>query len=272
MSAGSSLSEVQRRAADRLWDAQRTRTPCQPVRELIGADDVATAYGVATANIDRRLAAGARRIGRKIGLTSLAVQRQLGVDQPDFGALLDDMVVADGGTVPASLLLQPKIEAEVAFVLAHDLDEELTSTAQVAAAVAYAVAALEIVDSRVEAWDITLADTVADNASSGLLVLGSAQVPLADVSPVDVTMSMLVNDVEVSTGDGRACLGDPLAALLWLARTARALGDPLRADEVVLSGALGPMVPVNPGDDVVAHISGLGPVRVRFADKEDVDG
>ena len=255
-------------AADRLRAAAQWRTPCPPVRDLIAADDVEAAYAVASVNIGRRVELGATRVGRKIGLTSAAVQKQLGVGTPDFGVLLDDMVVPAGGTVPAGALLQPKVEAEVAFLLAADLDGALEDVAEVRAAVAGAMAAIEIVDSRVADWDISYADTVADNASSGLYVVSDVVVPLTEVEPVEVVMSMTVNGETASVGQGSACLGDPLLALLWLARTVRDLGDPLRAGEVVLSGALGPMSVVRPGDVVEADISGLGQVSVTFAKEE----
>ncbi|MER6006498.1 fumarylacetoacetate hydrolase family protein [Nonomuraea angiospora] len=201
--------------------------------------------------------------GRKIGLTSPAVQQQLGVDQPDFGVLFADMEVT--GTAPTGQLLQPKVEAEIAFVLADDLTGDL-DLPTVRAAVEYAVPALEIVDSRIADWDITITDTVADNASSGLYVLGAERLPLSAFEPVEATMRMYADDQLVSQGTGAACLGDPLNALLWLARTARDLGDPLRAGQVILSGALGPMVPVSPGTTVKAEISGLGIVIVTFED------
>ncbi|MGN9842621.1 2-keto-4-pentenoate hydratase [Nonomuraea sp. H19] len=251
-------------AVARLATATAERQPCAPVRDLLGDADVAAAYEVQRRLTERRLAAGAVVAGRKIGLTSPAVQRQLGVDQPDFGVLFDDMDVS--GTVPAGLLLQPKAEAEIAFVLAADLDAEHLDLATVRAAVGYATPALEIVDSRIANWDITLTDTVADNASSGLYVLGSALVPLTAFEPVAATMSMYADGELVSRGDGAACLGDPLNALLWLARTAREFGDPLRAGQVILSGALGPMVPVSPGVTVRAEISTLGTVTVTFED------
>ncbi len=260
--------DTRRAAADRLWAAGEHRTPCPPVRDLIAPDDVDTAYAVAAINIARRIEAGATRTGRKIGLTSLAVQTQLGVGTPDFGSLLDDMAVADGGRVPAGALLQPKAEAEVAFLLGADLDGVLESIDDVRPAVAGAMAAIEIVDSRVAGWDITYADTVADNASCGRYVLSDRVVPLSEVEPVDVRMVMHVNGTVASEGSGAACLGDPLLALLWLARTLRDLGDPLRAGEVVLSGALGPMAVVRPGDRVEADITGLGPVAVTFSEEE----
>ena len=254
-------------AVARLDAAARTGTPCPPVRDVIGATATGPAYAVQQELGRLRTARGARAVGRKIGLTAPAVQRQLGVDQPDFGVLYDDM--ACGPTVPIERLLQPKIEAEVAFVLAEDLLEGPFDGPRVAAAIEYAVAALEIVDSRVAGWDISIVDTIADNASSGLFVLGDQRVGLGGFVPVDSTMEMSINGRVASAGTGAACLGDPLAAVAWLARTALELGDPLRQGQVVLSGALGPMVPVVAGDEVVATISGLGTVRTRFIRSEE---
>ena len=252
-------------AAGRLQRAADERTPCEPVRDLIGDDDLAAAYAVQTRLVRARLDAGATVVGRKIGLTSPAVQQQLGVDQPDFGWLTDDMDVTGADEVPMSRLLQPKAEAEVAFVLKADLVEGPLDTAQVREAVDHAVAALEIVDSRVRGWDIRFADTVADNASSGLYVLGTERRTLDEVEPVELTMTMSIDGEVVSTGDGAACLGDPLNALAWLARTARDHGDPLRAGQVVLSGALGPMRDVHPGAVVAVDIPGLGSVTATFS-------
>lgn len=252
-------------AAGRLQRAADERTPCEPVRDLIGDDDLAAAYAVQTRIVRARLDAGATVVGRKIGLTSPAVQQQLGVDQPDFGWLTDDMDVTGADEVPMSRLLQPKAEAEVAFVLKADLADGPLDVAQVRDAVDHAVAALEIVDSRVRGWDIRFADTVADNASSGLYVLGTERRTLDEIEPVELTMTMSLDGQVVSTGDGAACLGDPLNALAWLARTARDHGDPLRAGQVVLSGALGPMRDVHPGAVVTVDIPGLGSVTATFS-------
>ena len=260
---------VIRQAADRLISASETGTPCRPVRDLIGGTDVAAAYAVQERVTAVRRAAGASIVGHKIGLTSPAVQQQLGVDRPDFGLLFDDMGYAAGAEVPIERLLQPKVEAEIAFVLADDLVEGPLDVAQVRAAVAHAVAALEIVDSRIADWDITFGDTVADNASSGLYVLGERKVQLSDFEPVDAEMQMSIDGEVVSTGNGAACLGDPLAALSWLARTAREVGTPLRAGQVVLSGALGPMWQVLAGQQVRADITGLGSVTTSFSGKDD---
>ncbi|WP_090056376.1 2-keto-4-pentenoate hydratase [Lentzea fradiae] len=250
-------------AAGRLAAAARDGAACAPVRDLVGADE---AYAVQSRNIHARIAAGARAVGRKIGLTSPAVRSQLGVDQPDFGVLLDDMAFEDGATVPTGRLLQPRVEAEVAFVLSADLTTGPFDERTVAAAVGYAQPALEIVDSRIANWDITFTDTVADNASAGLFVLGADRVKLADVVPRDVSMVLSVNGEERSTGVGADCMGDPLTALAWLATTAVELGDPLKAGDVVLSGSLGPVVPVAAGDEVEATFTGLGTVRARFGE------
>lgn len=252
-------------AAARLARAHLSRTPCPPVRELIGPDDVAAAYLVQQRLNAGRLEAGARVVGRKIGATSQAVQDQLGVDQPDFGVLFDDMGFEDGAELPMARLIQPKAEAEVAFVLAEDLVDGPLDDAQIRGAIAYAVAALEIVDSRIEEWDISFADTVADNASSGLYVLGRQHRTLDELEPVEVSMSMSIDGAEVSTGNGAACLGDPLKALAWLAHQARTFDDPLRAGQVILSGALGPMRAVTAGSVVRAEISGLGSVTAHFS-------
>ncbi|GHB51889.1 putative hydratase/decarboxylase [Streptomyces viridiviolaceus] len=253
-------------AAARLLEAAATRVPCAPVRDLIGTSDIGAAYAVQQRVTAARLARGARVVGHKIGLTSPAVQQQLGVDQPDFGVLLDDMGHTDGDTVPYASVLQPRIEAEIAFVLGADLAEGPLDPARVRAAVDHAVAALEICGSRVAGWDITLSDTVADNASAGAFVLGRERRGLDEFEPRTAVMEMSVDGRTVSKGTGADCLGDPLAALLWLARTARDLGDPLRAGHVVLSGALGPMSPLAPGAQVTAVIGGLGTVSTAIGE------
>ena len=249
-------------AVARLRAAAETGRPCPPIREL-DAFSIPDAYAIQEEVLTRRITPTNPRTGRKVGLTSPAVQRQLGVDQPDFGVLLADMAIADGGEIPASALLQPRIEAEIAFVLGADVPD--AHPASVRRAVAHAVAALEIVDSRVADWDITIVDTIADNASSGLFVLGAEQLALDEVEPAAVSMTMRRNGEVVSSGTGADCLGDPLNALVWVAETAIRLGRPLRAGEIVLSGALGPMVPVRPSDLFEAEISTLGSVSVRAA-------
>ncbi|WP_069816763.1 2-keto-4-pentenoate hydratase [Streptomyces sp. TP-A0874] len=252
------------KAAAALAEAARTGVPCPPVAPLLSAADTDAAYAVQRLNIRQGVAAGRRIVGRKIGLTSPAVQRQLGVDQPDFGALFADMAVAEGDVVPAGRLLQPKVEAEVALVLGSDLPHDQCTVVDVIRAADFALPALEIVDSRVRDWDITIADTIADNASSGLFVLGGQPVPLTGLNLRTVRMTMLRNGEAVSEGTGADCLGSPLNAAAWLASTLAGMGDPLRAGDLVLTGALGPMVTVTPGDAFEARISNLGSVRVAF--------
>mgnify|MGYP001011380482 CR=1 FL=1 len=261
-------SETQISAAvERLAEALATRVPCAAVRDLIGIDDLPAAYAVQQGLVQKRLALGAPVVGRKTGETSEAVQNQLGVDQPDFGYLLDEMDVSAEHPISMRRLVQPRVEAEVAFVMAADVDpatEDEITVDLVRDAVSLAIPALEIVDSRIEGWDITFTDTVADNASSGLYVVGDQGRPLAELEPRDVTMSLTINGVERSSGNGAACLGDPLEALRWLAVQARRFGDPLRAGHLILSGALGPFVPFAPGDRVAASISGFEPLTVEF--------
>jgi 2-keto-4-pentenoate hydratase len=263
-------------AAERLTLAARTGVPTSPVRDVLGSTDVALAYQVQNALTAARKAAGARVVGRKVGLTSTAVQLQLGVDQPDFGVLFDDMLVPSGAEVDSGRLIAPKAEAEIAFVLSADMDSfaaglspdapvSAADRAAAAAAVDHAVAALEIVDSRIAGWDITITDTVADNASSALYVLGDKRVPLGEFAPAEVIMNLEKNGAPASSGNGAACLGDPLNALTWLARTTASLGAPLRAGDVVLSGALGAMVPAEPGTEITAELSTLGRVSVTFS-------
>lgn len=250
-------------AADRLYEAARTGRPCEPVRDLIGLD-LDAAYRVQFHNTRRDTEAGRRLVGRKIGLTSRAVQQQLGVGQPDFGVLFTDMEYGDGEEIPFDRLLQPKAEAEIAFVLKADVLAPDATPTEICRAVDYIVPAIEIVGSRVRNWDIRISDTIADNASSGCYVVGG---PLRRLEGIDLPalgMVLARNGVAASQGSGAACLGNPINAVVWLARTCASLGMPLRAGDVVLSGALGPMVPVAPGDRLEARIAGLGAVTLSI--------
>lgn len=254
-------------AAD-LRAAERAGAPIPPIRDRIAETDEPAAYRVQQINVAQRLAAGARVAGRKVGLTARAVQRQLGVDRPDFGTILDDMVFGDGEPIPHGRVLQPKAEAEVALVLGRDLDIANPGWADVVRAVDFALPAIEVVGSRIADWDIRFSDTVADNGSSGLIVLGGPPVPLDRVDLQALGMVLERRGEEVSTGAGAACLGHPLNAAVWLARKAWAMGLPLRAGETIMTGALGPMVPAAPGDVFEARMPGLGTVRAVFDTEE----
>jgi 2-keto-4-pentenoate hydratase len=250
-------------AAQRLRDAQVQGEPCAPVRELIGDSDITAAYEVQRINNDLRVAKGGRVVGLKIGLTSLAVQKQLGVDQPDFGLLFADTEVKNGGGVDASSILQPKAEAEIAFVMKHDLTGDITLE-RAKAAIDYAVGAIEIVGSRVLNWDIRITDTVADNASASHFVLGDIRQDVNQLDLAAVKMQLKKNGEMVSEGMGAACMGNPLFALVWLAQTFADLGTPLKAGDIVLSGALGPMCAGEAGDTFAASIEGFGTVSFTF--------
>ena len=253
------------KAARRIRDAYRRGRPIRPVRDALPKGDLAAAYRVQRANTDHWVGQGRRIVGRKIGLTAKAVQAQLGVDQPDYGMLFADMAVVDGDEITAGEVMQPRVEAEVALVLAEDLFDEQLTVLDLIDAVAYALPAIEVVGSRIAKWDIDIVDTISDNASSGKFVLGTRPVALEDLDLRRCGMTMELRGEPVSVGAGVACLGNPLNAALWLARRMVAVETPLCAGDVVMTGALGPMAAVAPGDVVEARIEGLGSVRAAFA-------
>lgn len=254
--------------AQMLWDAAQASQPCEPLRNAAARREWATteenAYAVQRLVRARRCAEGDRIVGRKIGLTAISVQQQLGVFHPDYGCLWSSTEYADGATVPLATLISPKVEAEVAIVLGKDLNDPQASLADLIGATAYALPALEIVDTRVRNWDIQLFDTVADNASAAGFVLGADPRRLDQLSLREARMTLARGDEEVSRGSGRDCLGHPLNAALWLARQSARFGEPLHAGDIVLTGALGPMVAIARGDRFEAEIEGLGRVAVEF--------
>lgn len=254
--------------ADALWHARSSGEPIDALSKSSAPPTLEEAYLVQRMNTARGQAEGRRVCGRKIGLTSLAVQERFGVKQPDFGALFADMNVAEGIPISAGSLIQPQAEVELAFMLGRGLDMAQPTIADVIHAVEYVVPAIEIVDSRIKDWDISITDTVADNASSGLFVVGGPVRRIDDLDMLNCRMLLEKNGESASSGDGAACLGHPLNAVRWLATTMHELGDPLRAGDIVLSGAMGPLVPVSPGDELFASISGIGTVRAIFA-KQD---
>lgn len=260
-------NETLQRLATSLRSAARDGEAIPPIREELVPMGLDGAYAVQEINTTYHLQAGRRLTGRKIGLTSKIVQQQLGVDAPDFGMLFADMELAPDEEVLLERVLQPKVEAEVALVLERDLAHEQVTLSQLISAVAYVLPAVEIVGSRIRDWDIRLLDTVADNASAGLYTLGTQPRKLSDVDLRTCGMLMERKAEVVSLGVGAACLGHPLNAALWLARTMVEVGRPLKAGDVIMTGALGPMVAVSPGDVIDTTIAGLGTVRVPFAQK-----
>jgi 2-oxopent-4-enoate hydratase len=251
--------------ADALWEAESSRRPIEPLTAARPELTVSESYAIQELNTERKLGEGRVLRGRKIGLTSRAMQTLLGVDEPDFGALLDDMFVEDGDAIPAGTLIQPKAEAEVAFVLDEDLAGPGVTTVDALRAIESAVASIEVVDSRIADWRISLADTVADNASSARVVLGGRLVPVNDLDLRLLGMAIWHNGELADTGAGAAALGNPARCVAWLANTLGGLGSGLRAGDVVMSGALHRAFDVASGDTVRAEFDGLGPVSVRFA-------
>ena len=252
-------------AARRLRDAY-AGPAIAPLRDMLAPDDGDAAYAIQAINTRAWTDAGRRVVGRKVGLTARSVQAQLGVDQPDFGVLFADMQIRDGGLLPPDRVLQPKAEAEIAFVMAASVDHPEVTRDDVAAAVASVVVAIEIVDSRIADWRISFADTVADNGSSAFFVLGEDHRPLQGLDLWTCGMVLEVNGEMAAVGAGAACLGHPLDAVAWLARTLSRRGEPLRAGDIVLSGALGPMVAIAPGDRLRATVGGLGSAGFSYGE------
>lgn len=262
-----SNSAVIESVAQALRSAELSKTAIAPIHPKLGDEnaDVDIAYAVQEINTVRALSEGRRLVGRKIGLTSVAVQKQLGVDSPDFGMLFADMAFGDGEVIPAGLLIQPKVEAEIALVINQDLTKQKHTYADIISSTEYALPAIEIVDSRIENWKISLIDTVADNASSAAFVLGSRPIKLENLDLVNCKMIMTRDDEVVSQGVGQACLSNPLNAAVWLADEMVRRGRPLLSGDIVLTGALGPMVVAYPGDEFKVEIEGFGSVTAAFA-------
>lgn len=260
-----SSNDVIQQAADRIQIAHDIGRPDEPVRHLLNEGDIDAAYEVQEVNTKRRLERGARLVGRKIGLTSKTVQNQLGVDRPDFGMLFDDMAVPDGEEVPVGAALQPRVEGEITFVMERGLAMERPTPSDVVDAIAYATPSIEIVGSRIKDWDINIQDTIADNASAALYVVGNQKVSLDAFDSRLCGMVVECQGEPLSVGAGAACLGHPVNAVRWLAEEMMHRGRPLEAGDVVMSGALGPMVPVTRGQVYEVRINGVGSCRAAFA-------
>ena len=261
MSTSISLQQL----GDELYDALTNGQMIEPLSTRhpeMGIDD---AYAIQQHMLARRLAAGERVIGKKIGVTSKAVMDMLGVFQPDFGWLTDGMVYNEGEPVPAHTLIQPKAEGEIAFVLKKTLMGPGVTAADVIAATEGVMACFEIVDSRIRDWKIKIQDTVADNASCGVFVLGDRLVDPRDVDLGTCGMVLEKNGEIVATGAGAAALGHPANAVAWLANTLGAFGIPFRAGELILSGSLAPLVPARAGDRFEMEIEGLGSCSIAFS-------
>jgi 2-keto-4-pentenoate hydratase len=260
-----SLTTPHSDAADALREAERSRLPIPPLSQTHQGLSIQDAYAIQGVNLERRLAGGARLLGRKVGLTAKAMQQMLGVDEPDYGALLDDMFVEEGDTVDLDALIAPRVEGELAFVLEHDLDGPGVTAVAAARAVAGVMPALEIIDSRIADWKITLADTVADNASCGRVVLAGGLTSIDGLDLRLIGMALERNGEIAETGAGAAVLGNPLRCVAWLANKLGQFGAGLRAGDVVLAGALHRAVDLHAGDVIRAEFAHLGAVTAHFA-------
>jgi 2-keto-4-pentenoate hydratase len=250
--------------AEALFSARTNLAQIPPPRETFGLSRVEDAQAVQDTNTRRWLAGGRKMVGRKIGLTSMAVQAQLGVDEPDYGVLWADYGFSAGDSVSTKRFMQPRAEVEIAFVMERAVDDPEATMTELMRAVAYAVPAVEIVDSAVADWNIRLVDTIADNASAGGFALGTSPRRITDIDMRLGGAILSKNGMPASTGIGAACLGHPLNATLWLARKMASLGRPMAAGDVVLSGALGPIVPIAAGDVFTIEIQGFEPFQVGF--------
>lgn len=258
-----STPEIQK-IGHQLHQALQSRQALAPLTDSHPEMTLEQAYAVQLAMIQPRLDAGAKIIGKKIGVTSKVVMNMLKVDQPDFGHLLSDMLYSDGGVIEASSLIAPKAEGEIAFLLKEDLQGPGVTVADVLRATASVMPCFEIVDSRIRDWKIQIQDTVADNASAAAFVLGDSAVDPRDVDLACVGMTLEKNGEIVATGAGAAALGHPANAVAWLANTLGHLGIGLKAGEIVLSGSLAAMVPVQAGDQLRISLGGIGSASVRF--------
>lgn len=258
------MDERLRRAADAMFEARKQLSPIRPIRDEYGVSSPEEAYAIQEANTKKYLQSGRKLSGRKIGLTAKAVQMQLGVNEPDYGMLWQDYGYDDGATISLKHFIQPRIEAEIAFILSADILEPKPSMLDVIGAIRYAIPAVEIVDSAIADWDIRLVDTIADNASAGGYVVGSSPKALSEVDLRLCGMVMTQNGKQVSTGVGAACLDHPLNAVRWLAAKMVSVGRPLKAGDLVLSGALGPMVSVTKPSSYMIEIQGFAPLTISF--------
>jgi 2-keto-4-pentenoate hydratase len=253
-------------SAQSLFDAYRTQTAVAAPRLVLG-DDLAGAYAVQALNTARWISAGRRISGYKVGLTARAAQAQFGTDRPTLGALFADMEIPSGDTIAADRLFAPRAEGEIAFVIGKDLTQESPTLAEILRATEFVLPAIEIVDTRIATWDVKLVDAVADNGCTGLYVLGASPKKVSSLDLRLCGMALEVNGEPLSTGAGLACLGHPANALRWAAAERVRQGQPLKVGDVVLSGALGPMVPIHPGDHVDVRISGLGSCQFFLGEK-----
>ncbi|MGV0747026.1 MULTISPECIES: 2-keto-4-pentenoate hydratase [Mycolicibacter] len=258
-------AQIREELAAELAQAERSRVPISPLTAAQPGIDVVDAYEIQLINIRQRIAEGARVVGHKVGLSSEAMQQMMGVDEPDYGHLLNEMQVFEDKPVKASNYLYPRIEVEVAFILAADLPGADCTEEDVLAATEAFAPAIELIDSRISDWKIKLCDTIADNASSAGFVLGTQRVKPGDIDIKNIDAALTKNGEVVAQGRSDAVLGNPVTAVAWLARKVESFGVRLKAGDIVLPGTATRAIDVHAGDDCVADFTGLGSVRLVFA-------
>ena len=256
--------DVRRTVADALRDAEAERAPIPPLRETWPDIDVVDAYEIQLLNIRRRLEAGARVTGHKVGLSSKAMQEMMGVGEPDYGHLLSDMEVSSTAGVSAGRYCYPRVEVEVAFILGESLPGQGCTEDDVLRATAHVAPAIELIDSRILDWNIRIADTIADNASSAGYVLGPERIRPADVDLQAIEAVLVRNGEKVAEGRSDAVLGNPATAVAWLANKVASFGVTLEEGHVILPGSVHRAVDVRPGDDFVADFTDFGSVHLSF--------
>jgi len=249
-----------------LYEARRTRVPIPPFTDSEPDLDMADGYAVQQELVPLLLADGDRVVGHKVGVTSAAMQKMIGIDTPDHGPVLASTVYRDGDAIPLSRFIAPKVEAAIVFVLGSRLQGPGVTPTDVAPAVAGVAAAMEIVDSRIADWRIKLADTVADLASNGAMATSSRIVPITDIDTRLVGMTLTRGGELIDTGAGAAALGDPVAVVAWLANVLGGDGVALEPGHLIMTGALHAAVPMTPGDVFRAEFDRLGPITVRVGE------
>jgi 2-keto-4-pentenoate hydratase len=252
------------RLAEELLEATDLRRPVAPLRNRLVSMDLQDAYGIQAHQLDAHLADGRVLAGRKVGLTSLAMQRQLGVDQPDFGFFFHDMVHHEGAQIPADTFIAPKVEPEFGFVLKESLHGPGVTREQAAAAINAVYPAIEIIDSRIADWDIKLVDTVADNASCGAIAVGTVPLEVSVEELADVECTLRINGEPRGTGTGAAVMGDPIAPLVWLSNVLGEHGVALEAGQLILPGSFTAAQPVIAGESATADFGFRGSLTVHF--------
>jgi 2-keto-4-pentenoate hydratase len=258
--------EVRQTVARTLATAEHDRTPIPPLRETWPDLDVVDSYSIQLLNIADRLSGGATVRGHKVGLSSAAMQEMMGVDEPDYGHLLSDMEVFSDRPVSVARYCMPRVEVEVAFVLGQTLPGEGCTEADVLAATDYVTASIELIDSRITNWDIKIADTIADNASSAGFITGPARIDPASVDLTAIEATLLCNGQEVAAGRSDAVLGNPVTAVAWLARKVASFGVTLEAGHVILPGSVHRAIDAHAGDNFEAVFTDLGSVQLSFTD------